>query len=45
MLDHVTSLKDYPGAGGLMTFDKERWGFEKKFVKKTIKNGKPIVLE
>ena len=39
MLDDATSLKDYNGAGGPMTFNKEMWGFDKPFVLKTVQNG------
>ncbi len=45
MIDFVTNLKDYPGAGGSMTFDKETWNFDKKFVFKTVKNGEFVKLE
>jgi len=45
MIDFVTNLKDYPGAGGNMTFDKETWNFDKKFVFKTVKNGEFVKLE
>ncbi len=44
MIDFVTNLKDYPGAGGPMTFDKDRWNFEKHFVYKTVKNGKYVKI-
>ncbi len=44
MIDFVTNLKDYPGAGGSMTFDKDRWNFEKRFTVKTVKNGKYVKI-
>ncbi len=45
MIDFVTNLKNYPGAGGPMTFNKETWNFEKRFVFKTVKNGEFVKLE
>lgn len=45
MLVYVTNLKDYQGAGGSMTFDKESWSFDKTFVLKTVKDGKYIRVE
>lgn len=44
MTDYVTSLKDYPGAGGKLTFDKESWSFDKLFVLKQVKNGKFVEI-
>jgi len=44
MTDYVTSLQDYPGAGGDMSFDKETWSFEKDFELMHIKDGKRIAL-
>ena len=44
MLDFVTNLKDYEGAGGRLTFDKETWSFDKPFQLKQVKNGEFIVL-
>ncbi|HLC33067.1 MAG TPA: ABC transporter substrate-binding protein [Candidatus Nanoarchaeia archaeon] len=40
MTDYVTALKDYPGAGGNLTFNKESWSFDKPIVHKTVKDGK-----
>ncbi len=40
MTDYVTSLKDYQGAGGKLTFDRESWSFDKPFTLKQVKNGK-----
>ena len=45
MLDTVTSVSNYPGAGGPLTFDKESWSFKKNFVRKTVKNGQFVVDE
>jgi branched-chain amino acid transport system substrate-binding protein len=45
MTDYVTSLKDYQGAGGKLTFDKETWSFDKPFQLKTVKNGQFVVLK
>ena len=45
MLDYVTNLKDYPGSGGLMTFDKQTWSFDKGFALKQVKDGKYVFVE
>ena len=45
MPEYVTNVKEYPGAGGLLTFDKESWSFEKPFMLKTVKNGKFVELQ
>ena len=45
MSNYVSDLKDYRGAGGVMSFDKKTWSFDKPFVMKTIKDGTPVVLE
>jgi|SRR3989344_114526 len=45
MTDYVTNLKDYEGAGGKLTFDKETWSFDKPFQLKTVKNGEFVVLD
>ena len=38
MVDYATSLKDYEGAGGTMSFNKDIWAFEKPFALKQIKD-------
>ena len=45
MIDYVTHLKDYQGAGGTMTFDKESWSFDKHFVLKTVRDGKYLEVK
>lgn len=44
MTDYFTNLKDYEGAGGKLTFDKETWSFDKPFQLKQVKNGEFVVL-
>ena len=45
MSEYVSNLKNYNGAGGPMSFNKETWAFDKPFVFKTVKDGKAVVLE
>lgn len=45
MMNYITSLKDYQGAGGLMTFDKETWSFDTEFALKQVKDGKYVFVE
>ncbi len=45
MLNYITSLKDYPGAGGSMTFDKETWSFDTAFVLKQVKDRKYVIVK
>ena len=45
MLNYVINLKDYLGAGGKMTFDKETWSFDKEFALKQVKDGKYVFVE
>jgi len=45
MLDYVTNLKNYQGAGGSLTFNEEIWAFEKPFILKTVKNERFVELE
>lgn len=45
MIEFVTNIKNYPGANGPLTFDRESWSFEQEFLAKTIKDGKFVILE
>ena len=45
MLDYVTSLKDYQGGAGPLTFNKESWAFDKPFILKTVKDGKYVEVK
>ena len=44
MMNYVTQLKDYPGAGGPLTFNETIWAFDKPFMLKSVKDGKFVVL-
>ena len=44
MVEKVTSLRDYKGAGGPMTFNKTLWAFDRPFVYKTVVNGSFVPL-
>jgi branched-chain amino acid transport system substrate-binding protein len=45
MINYITSLKDYPGAGGPMSFDKETWSFGTEFALKQVKDGKYVFVD
>lgn len=45
MLEFVTSLENYPGASGPLTFNKEKWAFEKEFVYKKYQNGEFVPID